>query len=291
MPPSVQLAFQVHRLSCCSFFLLFFWSLSRCWYFIPCEEFQWPYLGKGTAAARVVLPILASVCVCVCVCVCSVFVCPKLQACQWLGFLPCMQVLCIWLLTQLQKLFRYCNSKGVYTASWLEETNWVGHASAYIKPSCQSGSAWFSSVLNVIGVTVSTPQFFFSLDYLKIMTLNCFHSALSLYPSLPPIFSALGVAFSPHNALFLADTVCCRCPVCIESGDHTLCASRPSLRPGFHSCPIPHALLGRAVDHTDDYTQCVVYRWVNCVTHTVTFYWAELLIIQMITPNASFTGG
>ena len=180
MPPSVQLAFPVHHLSCCSFLFLFCLFLhagilslvrnfsgltwvrvqqlqEQCCPFLPvsvCVSVQYFCVSKTPS-----LPV--SVCVCVCACVCSVFACPKLQACQWLGFLPCMQVLCIWLLTQLQKLYGYCNSKGVYTASWLEETNWVGHASAlYIKPFCQSGSAWFSSVLNVIGVTVSIPQFF-----------------------------------------------------------------------------------------------------------------------------------
>ena len=160
MPPSVQLAFQVHRLSCCSFFLLFLVSFAMLvFYPLWGISVALPRYGYSSCKSSVTHSCQC-VCVCVCVCVCSVFVCPKLQACQWLGFLPCMQVLCIWLLTQLQKLYRYCNSKGVYTASWLEETNWVGHASAYIKPSCQSGSAWFSSVLNVIGVTVSIRRFF-----------------------------------------------------------------------------------------------------------------------------------
>ena len=42
------------------------------------------------------------------------------------------------------------------------------------------------------------------------------------------------------------------------------------LQVGKPFCTHSHILLGRDVDHTDDYTQRIVYRWVNHVTHTHT---------------------
>lgn len=61
----------------------------------------------------------------------------------------------------------------------------------------------------------------------------------------------------------------CRCCVCTESGDNTLC-SRDSISPlWLHPSPCTHDLLGRTFANSDLGAKCLLYRWSNTFLNRV----------------------